>query len=69
VPCVITFAERSHRPAEVEVDCASVPRGPFESDLFGQVRGSFTGGVRDRAGRFELAHGTTLSLDEVGEVP
>jgi transcriptional regulator with GAF, ATPase, and Fis domain len=53
----------------IRVNCASVPRELFESEFFGHVRGSFTGAVRDRAGRFELARGGTLFLDEVGEIP
>jgi PAS domain S-box-containing protein len=55
--------------ALVRVNCASVPRELFESEFFGHVRGAFTGAVRDRVGRFELAHGGTLFLDEIGEVP
>lgn len=53
----------------VRVNCASVPRELFESEFFGHVRGSFTGAVRDRAGRFETAEGGTIFLDEVGEIP
>ena len=53
----------------VKVNCASIPRELFESEFFGHVAGSFTGAVRDRAGRFELADGGTLFLDEVGEIP
>lgn len=63
--------ERSPRKdaALVRVNCASVPRELFESEFFGHVRGAFTGAVKDRVGRFELAHGGTLFLDEIGEVP
>ena len=53
----------------VRVNCASSPRELFESEFFGHVRGSFTGAVRDRAGRFETAEGGTIFLDEVGEIP
>jgi transcriptional regulator with GAF, ATPase, and Fis domain len=53
----------------VRVNCASIPRELFESEFFGHVRGSFTGAVKDRAGRFETAEGGTLFLDEVGEIP
>jgi len=53
----------------VRVNCASIPRELFESEFFGHVRGSFTGAVKDRAGRFEIAEGGTIFLDEVGEIP
>ncbi len=53
----------------VKVNCASVPRELFESEFFGHVKGSFSGAVRDRLGRFQAADGGTLFLDEVGEIP
>ena len=53
----------------VRVNCASIPRELFESEFFGHVKGSFTGAVKDRAGRFETAEGGTIFLDEVGEIP
>ena len=53
----------------VRVNCASIPKELFESEFFGHVRGAFTGAVKDRAGRFEIADGGTLFLDEVGEIP
>lgn len=59
---------RAERPL-VKVNCASIPSELFESEFFGHVKGSFTGAIRDRAGRFELADGGTLFLDEVGEIP
>lgn len=59
---------RKERPM-IKVNCASIPRELFESEFFGHVQGSFTGAVRDRIGRFELADGGTLFLDEVGEIP
>lgn len=61
-------SERSGRPL-IRVNCAAVPRDLFESEFFGHVRGAFTGALRDRIGRFELADGGTLFLDEVGEIP
>jgi transcriptional regulator with GAF, ATPase, and Fis domain len=53
----------------VRVNCAAIPKELFESEFFGHARGSFTGAIKDRVGRFELANGGTLFLDEVGEIP
>jgi DNA-binding NtrC family response regulator len=53
----------------VKVDCASIPKEVFESELFGQVSGAVPGSLRDRAGRIELADTGTLFLDEVGDIP
>ncbi|MBV9877497.1 MAG: sigma-54-dependent Fis family transcriptional regulator [Verrucomicrobia bacterium] len=62
---------RSRRRARplVRVNCTSIPKELFESEFFGHAKGAFTGAIRDRAGRFEVAAGGTLFLDEVGEIP
>ena len=59
---------RSGRPL-VKVNCAALPAQLLESELFGYERGAFTGAVKDKPGRFQLASGGTLFLDEIGEIP
>lgn len=61
-------SSRASRPL-IRVNCASIPRELYESEFFGHVKGAFTGAVKDRVGRFELANGGMLFLDEVGEIP
>src|SRR5204862_4350176 len=52
----------------IEVNCAAIPSELIESELFGHMKGSFTGAVQDRAGKFEQADGGTIFLDEVGDM-
>jgi transcriptional regulator with GAF, ATPase, and Fis domain len=61
-------SHRADRPL-IKVNCAAIPRELYESEFFGHAKGAFTGALRDRAGRFELADGGTLFLDEIGEIP
>lgn len=63
--------ERSNRAAfpMVKINCAALPGNLLESELFGYVRGAFTGAVKDKPGRFQLAKGGTIFLDEIGEMP
>ncbi|MCQ2347695.1 MAG: sigma-54 dependent transcriptional regulator [Paludibacteraceae bacterium] len=60
-------SSRAHTPM-VEVNCAAIPSELIESELFGHMKGSFTGAVKDRAGKFEQADGGTLFLDEIGDM-
>lgn len=58
---------RRNRPF-VKLNCAALPEGLLESELFGHVRGAFTGAVKDKTGRFQKAHGGTIFLDEIGDI-
>ncbi len=62
------LSAQKHKPL-IKVNCASIPKDLFESEFFGHVKGAFTGALRNRVGRFELADKGTLFLDEVGEIP
>jgi DNA-binding NtrC family response regulator len=65
---IYKISSRSNR-AFVKLNCAAIPSGLLESELFGHEKGAFTGAVAQRIGRFELANGGTLFLDEVGDIP
>ena len=65
---VHNLSARRQRPF-IKLNCAAIPSGLLESELFGHERGAFTGALGQRAGRFEVANGGTLFLDEVGEIP
>ncbi len=62
------LSDRSRGPF-IEVNCSAIPEGLVESELFGHVKGAFTGAIQDRPGRFQAADGGTLFLDEIGEIP
>ena len=64
----IHYASRRSSKPFVKVNCAALPEGVIESELFGHEKGAFTGAVAARKGRFELAHGGTLFLDEIGDL-
>ena len=60
-------SERNRGPM-IEVNCAAIPKELIESELFGHVKGSFTGAIKDKQGKFELANGGTIFLDEIGDM-
>jgi len=62
-------ASRRHDKPLIKLNCAALPSGLVESELFGHEKGAFSGAISRRVGRFELAHGGTIFLDEIGEVP
>lgn len=65
---LVACSEKSRNPY-IKLNSAALPKDTLESELFGHVKGSFTGAIKDRKGRFELAHGGTLFLDEIGDMP
>jgi PAS domain S-box-containing protein len=69
IACAIHEQSNRHERPMIRVNCAAIPRELFESEFFGHVKGAFTGALKDRTGRFELADGGTIFLDEVGEIP
>jgi formate hydrogenlyase transcriptional activator len=62
------LSPRKNRPL-IKLNCAAIPTGLLESELFGHERGSFTGAIAQKIGRFELAHQGSLFLDEIGDIP
>lgn len=62
------MSRRKHQPF-VKVNCGAIPAGILESELFGHIKGSFTGAIEDRKGYFETANNGTIFLDEIGEMP
>ena len=69
IACAIHEQSKRNKRPLIRVNCAAIPRDLFESEFFGHIKGAFTGAIKDRTGRFELADGGTIFLDEVGEIP
>jgi len=67
VKSIHSSSNRAHNPL-IEVNCAAIPSELIESELFGHIKGSFTGAVKDKKGKFEAANGGTIFLDEIGDM-
>ena len=67
--CIHQSSDRAAAGEFVAVNCAAIPHDLLESELFGHVRGAFSGAISDYKGRFRQAHGGTLFLDEIGDMP